>query len=510
MNVPDIVFDPRRLAVLRSYQVLDTLPESGFDDIVQLAAHICATPVALVSLVDGDRQWFKARTGFDGSETDLTRSVCAHSLASPDLLVIPDLALDPRTNANPLVAGEPRIRFYAGAPLVTDDGVALGSLCVIDQVPRPGGLTGQQQTMLRLLARQVMSQLELRRALVERDAILLDKQSAEALEKVTASLYTSLFDAIDAGFCIIEMKFEDGAAVDYRFDEVNPAFAMQTGLHDARGKWMRDLHPGHEQHWFDLYGKVARTGESIRFENPARELGDRWYEVHAFPIITSGGSRKVGILFNDISDRKEIELARRETERVQELVNGELSHRMKNMFAMVQAIATQTLRSVPDKVPVEAFTSRIHALSKAHDVLLHQDWTAAPIGDILKAVLGSLERIDRFELAGDKVILGARATLTVALLLHELTTNAIKYGSLSNDTGSVAVSWRLAGAGDGVELVLNWRESGGPAIGPPTRRGFGSRLIQTGLVGSGGVDLDYDAAGLRAEFRAPLVQVQLS
>src|ERR1700753_1141781 len=118
-SIPDYVFDSARLAALEDYSILDTVPESGFDDIVNLAMHICAAPVALVSFVAKDRQWFKARAGFEPCEPDLDSSVCAHALVEPDLLIVPDLTADLRTAANPLVTGEPFIRFYAGAPLQT-------------------------------------------------------------------------------------------------------------------------------------------------------------------------------------------------------------------------------------------------------------------------------------------------------------------------------------------------------------------------------------------------------
>ena len=166
------VHDAARLAALASYDILDTLPEEGFDDAVLLAKQMCDAPVALVSLVAADRQWFKARSGFPLRETDLDSSVCAHALAEPDLLVVPDLTRDPRTANNPLVLGDPCIRFYAGAPLRTAGGDVLGTLCVIDTVPRPAGLTDAQADGLRRLARQVVSLLELRRAVVQRDAAL--------------------------------------------------------------------------------------------------------------------------------------------------------------------------------------------------------------------------------------------------------------------------------------------------------------------------------------------------
>ena len=170
--LPSEVGNARRLDVLHDYAILDTPPEQGFDDIVELARLACAVPVSLVSLVAGDRQWFKARSGFDPCETTLDKSVCAHALAEPDLLVIPDLTQDPRTRDNPLVTGEPHLRFYAGAPLQASGGERLGSLCVIDLEPRPAGLTEPQATALRALAGQVMTQMDLRRAMAERERVL--------------------------------------------------------------------------------------------------------------------------------------------------------------------------------------------------------------------------------------------------------------------------------------------------------------------------------------------------
>lgn len=173
-----------RLAALMRVDILDTAPERGFDDIVALATQLCGTPVALVSLVDRDRQWFKARRGFEPCETDLDSSVCRHVLGMTGILEIEDLTTDPRTAANPLVTHDPHIRFYAGAPLTTRDGHTLGTLCVIDLLPRPGGLTPAQRGGLMALANQVMIQLDLRKAVAERDEVLAlrraDQQVAEA------------------------------------------------------------------------------------------------------------------------------------------------------------------------------------------------------------------------------------------------------------------------------------------------------------------------------------------
>lgn len=503
MRPPQYTFDAARLTTLDAFGILDTPAEPGFDSIVELAAQICETPVALVSLVSSDRQWFKARIGFEGCETDLNSSVCAFALVEPDLLIVPDLSKDPRTSANPLVTGEPGIRFYAGAPLKTAEGVVLGSLCVIDSVPRPQGLTPQQAAGLRHLGRQVMAQLELHRAVAERNGAIQRQTAIELERRLSDTLYRTLFQALDAGFCIIELKFADGVAVDYRFVDLNPAFVKHTGLFDAKGKWMRELAPEHEQHWFDLYGRVALTGEAIRFEQGAKQLGDRWFDVQAFRI---GESHRVGVLFNDVSDKREAERIRQLAEESQDVLNKELSHRMKNTFAMVHAIATQTLRKIPDKQPVNAFLDRLHALSTAHEVLLKQNWSAADIGAVLHATIQTLSQPERFQASGPPVNLSDRATLSIALLLHELMANALKHGSLSNDTGQVNIEWKVTGSASDAELLLHWRESGGPPAQEPAHRGFGSRLIQLGF-GTGTSELRYKPSGFEAEFRAPLAQV---
>lgn len=161
MSVPVPSNEKKRLHVLWQYDVLDTVPEEVFDDLTDLAAHICETPIALISLVDEDRQWFKSKIGMTISETSRDISFCAHAITSDGLLIVPDASRDARFKDNPLVAGGQKIRFYAGAPLITPDGHALGTLCVLDRKPRT--LRSEQQQALRVLAHHVMTQLELRR-----------------------------------------------------------------------------------------------------------------------------------------------------------------------------------------------------------------------------------------------------------------------------------------------------------------------------------------------------------
>jgi GAF domain-containing protein len=184
--------EPERLEALWRYGVLDTAPEEAFDELVQLAARICGTPIALISLVDASRQWFKARVGLEAQETPRDASFCAHALHDTKLFIVHDARADPRFASNPLVVGEPNIRFYAGAPIASPEGLNLGTLCVIDRQPRV--LDVEQREALRVLSRQVVGQFELRRLLSERAKAAgeLDRLKTSFITSVTHDLRTPL------------------------------------------------------------------------------------------------------------------------------------------------------------------------------------------------------------------------------------------------------------------------------------------------------------------------------
>jgi GAF domain-containing protein len=170
--------DHQRVNALREYAIMDTTPETGFDDISRLTSFICDTPIATVTLLDLHRQWFKAKVGLDSSEGPIEHAFCAHTIKQEDLFIVPDAEKDDRFAQNPLVTGAPYIRFYAGAPLVTPEGVPIGTLCAIDRKPRE--LTGEQKEALAALARQVMMMMELRRTVKALDVALAEQRAAEA------------------------------------------------------------------------------------------------------------------------------------------------------------------------------------------------------------------------------------------------------------------------------------------------------------------------------------------
>ena len=914
-----------RVSALVGYGILDTSPEAGFDDVVRVASELCAAPVALVTFVAADRQWFKARIGLAAGETDLECSVCAHALAAPGLLVIPDLTADPRTRDNPLVTGPEGLRFYAGARLDTPEGIGLGALCVLDVVPRPEGLTPGQATGLSALARQVMALMELRRAVSRRDADIVQRQETQEIREAsavrlgeTALLMRLAIEATDLGVFDYDLVADQldwdgrtrtlfGAAPD---EPVTYAGRFLTRLHpedrtrvdaeiqacldprriglfesefriraadgarrwlSARGRlvvaggratrlvctlrditgrkeadlalqvirdryrlvtratndaiwdwdlstgimvwnealqaaygwapdqveptgawWIARVHPddraqvdddirtvveGRGSEWRHEYrflradgtyadvldrGYMVRDaagapqrmvgalldvternqagaqfravfeganlgivqldprslkalrvnaklceiwdaapedilGQSVAKWTPVEdavardalhrrlangeimqetlekryrradgrliwgrvnlvsqvlgdaiqttamieditqerlveerqraliELGDalrdsgargsmfnaagailgrtlraaragyrsvdprsglstsegiwpvsaadgaavprplsdfpataqylRRGETVAVPDVTADprfagdtsgyaalGVRAlievpliqrgnlVGVLFVHGTERRdwapgEVAFAREVAERAwdalgrfqaddqQRLLNRELSHRLKNTLAMVQAIASQTLRNAPDfETAKESLAARLIALGKAHDILLTGERESADIDAVITGALSIHDdrQPGRFAIRGPAIEVGPKAALSLSLMMHELATNAVKYGALSVPEGRVVVDWQIL---DGVaepSLRMAWTEQGGPAVQPPARRGFGSRLIERGLAGAigGEVSLLYEPGGVVCRVEAPLAGFQ--
>lgn len=174
--------ETERLNALHDYEILDTEAEEAFDNLTRLAVYICKTPIALITLLDSDRQWFKSRIDLTERETSRDVSFCAHAILQPGPMQVPDAATDERFKDNPLVKSEPKIRFYAGAPLVTEEGYKLGTLCVIDRVPRE--LTDGQIAALRVLSRQAMTLMKLRRERLRLSrALEREKNKTRALEE---------------------------------------------------------------------------------------------------------------------------------------------------------------------------------------------------------------------------------------------------------------------------------------------------------------------------------------
>ncbi|CAO4178702.1 Blue-light-activated histidine kinase [Methylorubrum populi] len=724
-----------RLRALDRYRLLDTPREQDFDEIAEAAAELCDTPIAVVNLVGDGRQFFKAEVGLGVRETPLESSFCRHAILEEDFLCIPDATNDPRFAGNPLVTGDPGLRFYAGALLKTAEGQPLGTVCVLDT--KPHDLTERQRRGLIRLARQTTAQMELRRALREQaeqrllherildsaidyailamdpqgritrwntgaerilgwtesemlgrpvEALFTPEDRAAGQPEAEAALASEQGCAPSEGWRlrkdgtrfwasgeVTPLKAEDGTLVGFlrilrdrtehraaqaalqeselryrSLVEVSPQVVWfgdaagtitycnaywyeYTGLPhgdaDEAG-WIGVIHPDHRAATRATWLAAATSGQFYEAEFPLRRadgqyrwflsrarpvrdaagvlrswigtcvdihkrkvaeqrfktltelapamiwfgdpdgglsyLNDRWYAysgrtpeqslpmgwseaihpedlegllqawksarlnetlydtearlrrhdgtyrwflIRAEPMRDAGGA-VVGWLGSnsDIHDR-------RQAEEHQRLLTGELQHRIKNTLALVQAIASQTLRNATDlEAAREAFSARLISLGRAHDILTRSSWTEAPIAEVVDGALAvHRAAATRIRVGGPSVLLAAKPALALALALHELATNATKYGALSNESGSVDLRWHVVQEGGMSRFRLTWTEQGGPPIlMQPARRGFGSRLIERSFAAEvgGEVELVYAPTGLICRLEASLASMQ--
>ena len=609
-----------RLAALKRYGVLDTTPEAAFDDLANLAARLCEAPMAAVSLVDAERQWFKAEVGLGVSDTPRPTSFCAHAMVSDRPTVVTDACLDARFADNPLVTGAPNIRFYAGYPLKTPEGVPLGALCVLDRRARPEGLTELQALAMQTLADQVMTQLELRRALLDRDRS--EKTARLAIE---ASAYVGAWDwDIASDRVVADERFARMYGVDpVAAREGAPIAVFRASVHpddlvrrdadiqralDGEGLFVSEyrLVVDGRVRWMLARGRVEydRSGAAVRLPGVAVDITERkqtetdlaetaralsasearfriladampqmvwstrpdgfhdyynarWYEFTGVPVGSTDGQGWSDIFHPDDQQRAwttwrhsletgdpyEIEyrlkhhsgayrwtLGRavaihdeegritrwfgtctdidelKRLEQGRELVSQELSHRIKNIFAVVSALVALSARQYPEAKAFSAsLRTRIAALARAHEFVRPHTETSQPtvgattlhtfLADLFKAYADDVG-LARVIISGDDAVFDDQAATSVALLFHELATNAAKYGALSQKEGSVL----LHTAQDGDRFVLTWSERDGPRIdGPPSRSGFGSSLATLSVEGQlgGKLEREWNAAGLK-------------
>lgn len=616
-----------RLAALRSLEVIHTEPESDFDEIARLASAICETPIALVSLVEEDIQWFKARVGLDVCETDRSLSFCDQAMRGHDIMVVPDASLDPRFKDNALVTGEPNIRFYAGAPLITSAGLPLGSLCVIDTTARPGGLTPVQTQTLSVLARQVVVQLELRQAVTQRDrseeAVRRALAASDHIgawdwhvpeDKVVADTRMARMFGVDPARATAGLPIAEFTACIHPDDRTRVSEAIQTAI-EGTGDFIseyRVVQPNGAERWLLARGQVyaAPDGTPLRFPGLAVDITDkkvadaslaratqalaeseakfraiadslpqmvwstlpdgfhdyynaRWYEYTGVPEGSTDGEGWNGMFHAEDQERAwaawrhsletgepyEIEYRLRRADGVyrwtlgratpirnaegqitrwfgtctdiddlkkleqgKDLVSQELSHRIKNIFAVISALIALSAREHPEaKAFAAAVRNRIGALARAHEfVRPHSEVSRPTVGNTtLHTFLNALfvpyadnAGRPRVLIEGEDAVFDDQAATSVALLFHELATNAAKYGALSMQDGRVLLTTRA----EGERFILCWTEVGGPLIaGEPERAGFGSSLATLSVEGQlgGRLERTWKPEGLVVEADIP-------
>lgn len=294
-----------RLAVLDRYGILDTPEEKAYDDIVRLVSELLDAPIAAINLLAEGRQWFKSQIGLGTRQMPLDNSICRFAVLQENQMVVPDTKEDPRFSCNPLVTGAPGLRFYAGALLKTSDGVPLGTLCVLDVQPRPGGLSSRESLVIDTLAQQVMAQMELRKAIKEQEQLLAQQQTIQEELKRERDHSQRLLEGMDEGFIFLDEEF--------RVQEINPGglrFELRTA-EDMLGRPHWDVWPGSEdlplaQHYKKaMYERVPVVFEENYVFPDGRSF---WLDIRAYPANDG-----LAIFYRDITDRKLAENKLRET-----------------------------------------------------------------------------------------------------------------------------------------------------------------------------------------------------
>ncbi|MGG5811929.1 HWE histidine kinase domain-containing protein [Falsiroseomonas sp. CW058] len=485
-----------RLEALRRYGILDTPDEPAFARVAELTRDLFEVPVALVSLLDSDRQWVKAGVGLDRHEWPRAHAVCDHTirLEGPGrVLVVPDLTADPRFRDSPLVAGPPHLRFYAGTPLVAPGGERVGTVSVLDFAPRPQGLPPAGPRWLASLAAIAVDEMELR----------LRRREAEAALAAEARLRRAQESA-----GIVAFEFGPGGA-----SEAEPALRALYGIApDVPIDFdtvLAVVHPADRAALAEARERLTREGGTFdhryRVVLPGGEV--RWLQARGAVLDPrrgpAGPARRMTGVVQDITAGQQAEEARL-------LLAREVDHRAKNALAVVQAALHLTPKDDPQAYAA-AIEGRIAALARAHAVLAEGRWAWADLRTIIEGELRAFHRRPGQPplLQGGPVSLAPHAVQPMAMTIHELATNATKHGALREAEGRLHVSWGFEGGGE--TLVLRWVERGGPPVlAPPTRRGFGTRLLEATIRGQlgGTIAFDWKPEGLSCEIRIPAARLR--
>ncbi|HYF53145.1 MAG TPA: HWE histidine kinase domain-containing protein, partial [Salinarimonas sp.] len=402
----------------------------------------------------------------------------AAALRAGQAVRVADTASDPLTQGVDGAFATLGTRAFLAAPLVRDGQLA-GILYALS--PHPRAWTDAEAGLVAETAERTWAAL--RRARAEAGLRASEAHHRTAIDLSPQTSWTAVPDG--------------------RLDSVGARWEEWTGTSGLGSSWADAMHPDDLDPSLAAWGRSVTTGEPYDIEHRARmrDGSYRWMHSRAYPRRDEGGAilRWYGTT-EDIHDRKQGELHLR-------LLVNELNHRVKNTLAAVQSIAAQTFRERADAVEARRlFEGRLMALAAAHDVLTRENWEGAELREIVaESVAGHAQEAGRIAMEGPRLRLSPRAALAIAMALYELATNAAKYGALSGPEGRVAIRWRV----EDDALAMSWEETDGPPVVPPTRRGFGTRLVASLARELGGEsDLDYAPAGLRWTARAPLAEVR--
>lgn len=474
-----------RLETLAAHIPDSLVDDPELDAITRFAAKLCDAPIALVSLVEERRQRFLSREGLEATETPRSASFCQFAMVGDDIMEVRDASADPRFADNVLVTGDPNIRFYAGAPLVSEEGAALGALCVISDVPRPEGLTAFQREGLTVLAQAVMRRMK-------------DRRAFQAL-KASEQRFEALSDAIP------QMAWSTTANGEP--DYFNARWYSFTGVGEGAhygDRWIAALHPDDRGLAGDVWAKAVASGEpyEVEYRMLRRDGEYRWTLARGLPMRDGDGQiiRWFGTN-TDIHEQRQLSESR-------DVLSRELSHRIKNIFSVISGLIGLESRAHPGMETIaESLRERIVSLGRAHDFVRPHgvDEEAATLHGVLGELFapygdagGSRVRVD-----GEDLKLGEKAVTPIALLFHEMATNAAKYGALSKEGGQVALTVKRQGD----DVLFDWSETGGPTLdGAQAMTGFGSQLVDMSVKRQlgGQHEVEWAPEGLKARITVPI------
>ena len=502
----------------RRRDVLEASPAPEFEEVAALAADLLRAPAALVSLADGQRHRVLARVGIGADEAQHVAALCGRATLGDagDLLVVNDAAADPRFAHDPVAVGEQRARFCAAAPIVAPDGQALGAVCVLSPEPRPFGIAPAERRRLAALAALAMRALESQRA-ARHAARSADKAEARRAGEERLRLALGA-----AGGCAWELHPSTGlstwdAAARDLFEmpgRLPFADALRLLAHSDDAGAVREA----VAHALKPAGD-RRFAVEHRGPRPGADGGPRWFRsVGQAGFVAEGGRRARAGEVRLVCATIEVTEQRAAGER-QTLILAEMNHRVKNTLTVVLALAEQSARATGGGSGTERFhaefRTRLLALSRAHDLLMHGAWRDTDLAGLARAALAPFGVLGvgnggttapRIACDGPRVLLAPEPAVSLAMALHELATNATKHGALSWPGGAVSLAWAPA-SDNAAMLDIAWTESGGPPVaGPPERRGFGLHLLEKGLARQlgGEAALAYGRGGFAWRLRLPL------
>ncbi|RVG75437.1 sensor histidine kinase [Sinorhizobium meliloti] len=490
--VAQVLDAPERLGVLQAAVPDMSVPDEDFDGLARLAASLFDAPIALVSLVDREWQWFKACIGTTETRSHVRESFCVHTIAAGDggpFLVL-DASRHPAFRHRRAVGSPPFVRFYGGAPIVLD-GQAIGTVAVLDVEPR-SEVSAKRQSELQRIAGVAASLFKLkdearRRALKEAALSREEQRLAMALDaaNVGSWLWDIRAGTVSGNGAMMRMfglPPERTVGAKAIFSAIHPEDRIPTFSK------LRQAMAANEE-----YDGMFRIGTNGRWLLGRGRVHDR--DSKGAPLSFLG-------MTIDVSDQQASVNRTR-------LLLKELNHRVKNTLAMLQSLARQTLRQTSDPAEfMTAFAGRLQAISEAHGLLSDYEWGTIHLSELIsKQLLPYVsDYSQQVELHKDEILLGPDQAVGLGLVLHELATNAVKYGALSVPTGKIVLTARRVVEDGESVLHLTWTEVGGPPIREPRRRGFGSILIERSLdkiIGSS-VKVEYLPAGVTALIRLPL------